>query len=135
MPLSLVTKMDKTDLTSFSFLQFSPGSSADPYLNHLKETSFALHAPLTAYFLLTVCLAYSSTLKMDAAISSEMEVISKGLHGVIPQKKVLFTVTVMKTSNPKRTYMTSVCAVNKTITPTKRTFTSRLGFERVKEVT
>jgi hypothetical protein len=40
------------------------------------------------------CLAYSSTLKVEATCSSETSTIN-GLHGVIPQKTELFRIKVV----------------------------------------
>jgi hypothetical protein len=44
------------------------------------------------------CLAYSSTLKMEATCSSKMSV--SGLHSVISKKMKLFITTVVRTSHP-----------------------------------
>jgi hypothetical protein len=49
---------------------------------------------------LVSCLAYASTLKMEATCSSKMLANFNGLRDVIPQKVELFITTVERTSNP-----------------------------------
>jgi hypothetical protein len=44
--------------------------------------------------------AYFSTVKLELICSSETSVDFSGLHGVIPQKTVLFITTAVRTSNP-----------------------------------
>jgi hypothetical protein len=53
-------------------------------------------------FMLVSCLAYSSTLKMEATCFSETSVDFQGLHGVIFQKIELFITTAVRTSNHTR---------------------------------
>jgi hypothetical protein len=62
----------------------------------LTLKQFAL---LAVCFLLVSCLAFSSTLKMEETCSSEMSVEITGIQGVIFQKRDLFTVTTVWTSN------------------------------------
>jgi hypothetical protein len=128
-------KKDKNDLTSSSSLRFSLGSSADPYLNRVNELPTRCMPCLRPISYWLRAWLILRPWKWRQCVPPKWEWISKGLHGVISQKKVLFTDTVMRTSNPKKNlYDFRVCVVNKTITPSKQTFTSRLGFERVKEV-
>jgi outer membrane receptor for ferrienterochelin and colicin len=46
---------------------------------------------LAAFFTLVSCLAYSSSLKMEASISSEMSVHFQQVHGVIFQETEFFS--------------------------------------------
>jgi hypothetical protein len=45
------------------------------------------------------CLAYSSTLKMEATCFSEIRFTFNGLHGVISQKIELFITTAVRASD------------------------------------
>lgn len=67
--------------------------SPPPSGRRISQERFAVCFTLVAF------LAYSSTLEMDAILSSEMSVDFKGLHGIISQKKQFFITTVLRTSN------------------------------------
>jgi hypothetical protein len=61
--------------------------------SHVYVTVFVAHKQketVTTYFMLVSCLAYSSTLKMEATYSSEISVAFSRVHGVISQKIELF---------------------------------------------
>jgi hypothetical protein len=52
------------------------------------------------FFMLVSCLAYYSTLKIEATCSFEKSVAFNELCGVISQKIELFITTAVRTSNP-----------------------------------
>jgi hypothetical protein len=56
-----------------------------------KGNSIKAEGLLATCFKLVYCLAYSSTLKMEATCYSETSVDFNGFHGVIPQKTKLFS--------------------------------------------
>jgi hypothetical protein len=66
--------------------------------NPLLETSLP-----AACFMLVSCLAYSSTLKMEATFPLKRRLNFIGLHSVKPQKKERLIVTIMRTPKPRGT--------------------------------
>jgi hypothetical protein len=57
------------------------------------ETGINQNEPALAFFTLVLCLAYSSTLKMEAICSFETLNV---LHGVISKKTALFITTTVR---------------------------------------
>jgi hypothetical protein len=55
--------------------------------------------------LMDSCLAYSSTLKMEASCSSETSLTFNGLHGIISQEIELSITTAVRTSHPTPFYL------------------------------
>jgi hypothetical protein len=74
-------------------------TETNPYSEEYYRLVF--NALLALAYTLISCSAYFSTLKMEAIFSSET---FNRLHGVIPQKIVLFKTTAVRISNPTKSY-------------------------------
>jgi hypothetical protein len=78
-----------------------------PYRLYLQETS-KKQARIAACFLLVSCLAYSSTLKMEAICSSEMLIGFYRTTWYYTQEDRIFIVTAVRTPNSTLLYLFGV---------------------------